>query len=327
MSDNKGKDVDFIDIDNELMDLPERKTPKSHSSKSGSKGSNGSKSSKNRRRKQRRRRLMIRRTVFVVALLMFIFSSVMLLKSWFNYLQADKIYNNIEDQVFADSEPINAPTKSDSDSSSKDETYTVSSKEKKVTLLKNYNHQALVNLNSDAVGYIQLPALGVLLPMVQGSDNSHYLNHALTGEGSSSGTIFINCFNTEGLESKNAIIYGHNMKNGSMFGNLKKYINEDFFNEGENRFFYIYTGNVIYKYEIYSVHTTPAISEAGGTYTTDFASDADFVNYLNSMAKLSYHNSDVALTADSKTITLSTCTNDNNTRFVVQAVRVETIYR
>ncbi|MGN0161579.1 MAG: class B sortase, partial [Lachnospiraceae bacterium] len=319
---NKDNDIDFIDIDDELKERPARKKSSagsSHSSKSGSKSA---------RRRRRRRRLMIRRAVFLTALLVFIFSSVMLIKSCVSYMTADKIYSNIEDQVFTAVDPVQQGGSTTGEGASAgNSSDTVNPGEKKVTLMTNYNHQALVNLNSDAVGYIQIPAIDILLPVVQGSDNSHYLTHTLTGESSKSGTLFINCFNTEGIESRNTVIYGHNMKNGSMFGNLKKFMNKDFFNEGENRFIYFYTGNVIYKYEIYSVHTTPAISEPGGTYTTDFVSSEDFVTYLNSMAKLSYHSSNAELSADSKTITLSTCTNDDSVRFVVQAVRVETIYQ
>lgn len=266
------------------------------------------------RRRRRRRKLLIRRIVFFSALIIFIISGTMLIKYLLDYNKADKIYRNVENTVFStDTSAGNGsqnPSSADNASGSPAES----------VILKNYDHSALLALNPDAVGYLQVPAIDLLLPVVQGSDNEYYLSHTLTGESSKNGTLFIDCRNTEGIESQNAIIYGHNMKNGSMFGSLRKFIDKDFFEEGDNKYFYFYIENKIYKYEIYSVHTTPAVSE---TYATEFESEDAFLSYINGMIRASYHSTNASVTSSSKTITFSTCTNDDNVRLVVQAVRVD----
>lgn len=329
MNDNNNfDDVEFIDINDtekgagntppvseytnysdpdapvELSDLPVKR----HKSSSKSRAA---------RRRRRRRRLLIRRCIFAAFVLVFFVSATALVVNLLSYSKGDKIYKNVENSVFSldtgSSTPQGSQTPSQSSSQGTAES----------VILTNYDHSALLALNADAIGYIQIPAIDILLPVVHGSDNEYYLTHTLTGETSKNGTLFMDSRDSAGIDSQNMIIYGHNMKNGSMFGALKKFINKDFFNEGNNKYFYFYVGDVIYQYEIYSVHTTPASND--GTYTYYFENSDAFLNYLNTCAKASYHASDVTFSADSKTITMSTCTNDDKTRLVVQAVRTGTV--
>lgn len=72
-----------------------------------------------------------------------------------------------------------------------------------------------------------------------------------------------------GLSSNHVIIYGHNMRNGAMFGKLKSYENSSFYNGSGNNVFYIYTGNVIKQYKIFSCYISEAVSD---TYTFNFPS-------------------------------------------------------
>lgn len=320
MSDNNNfDDIEFLNIDDN--NVSEQAPPVPEYSSADELGNEyeapvrkvkKSSMSRAEKRRRRRRKLLIRRAIFCVALVAFIVSATMLIQAFLDYGKADKIYKNIENSVFTNTIPDT--TKSDATSGANGETATES------VLLTNYDHAALLALNPDSVGYLQVPALGILLPVVQGDDNEYYLYHTLTGEDSKNGTLFIDSRNTEGIESQNAIIYGHNMKNGSMFGSLNKYIKEDFFSTGDNKYFYFYTENKIYKYEIYSVHTTPAVSE---TYSTAFSGKDAFFTYIDAMLRASYHKSDAEFKENSKTITFSTCTNDDNTRLVVQAVRIE----
>lgn len=270
------------------------------------------------RRRRRRRKIMIRRAVFCVALVVFLISGTMLVKELLDYRKGDKIYSDVEQSVFT--VDTKKPTTGNKNDGNATDTTTAAAPES--VLLTNYNHQALLDLNKDAVGYLQIPALNLLLPVVQGTDNDYYLYHAITGESTKNGTLFIDCRNTDGIESQNAIIYGHNMKNGSMFGLLNRYEKSDFFTTGDNKYFYFYIEDKIYKYEIYSVHKTQAISS---TYTTVFNSSDAFFTYINSMIQASVHQNAVDIFSDSKTVTLSTCTSNDDVRLVVQAVRVEVI--
>jgi len=271
------------------------------------------------RRRRRRRKIMIRRAIFCAALIVFFVSATMLVKYLLDYRKGDKIYENVEQSVFNNDTPAK-PTSGNSNTS----TDPSAAAAPESVLLTNYDHDALLALNQHAVGYLQIPALNVLLPVVQGDDNDYYLSHAITGESSKNGTLFIDCRNLEGIESQNAIIYGHNMKNGSMFGSLNKFKDAKFFSTGDNKYMYFYIQDKIYKYEIYSVHETPATSS---TYTTEFQSSDAFFTYINTMIQASLHENPVDVYDDSRTITLSTCTNDDNTRLVIQAVRTDILYQ
>jgi sortase B len=319
MNDNDNNDlndIEFLNLDDDAA--ASAADNDTHKVRSASGSASHSSSSRAKRRRRRRRKILIQRLVFLAALIVFIVSGVILANTLLNYHKANVIYQDIEDAVFsADSSASGNQNQEDAVLSG-----ITGETVDQTVLLTNYDHEALLALNPDAVGYLQIPAINLLLPVVQGSDNSYYLNHAINGTQSSNGTLFIDCGNDEGIESKNAIIYGHNMKNGSMFGSLKKFGSEEFFNSGDNRYFYFYTGTMIYKYEIYSVHTTPAVSE---TYTTKFASRDAFFTYIDSMIRASYYSCNLDFYEDSKTITFSTCTNDDATRLVVQGLRIDEI--
>lgn len=262
---------------------------------------------------------IIRIAVMVISAGVFLFSAGMLIHIFKGYDKADTIYSEVESSVFTPVQPVQKDTQPQvSDNSGNNATVAATQADEAVF---RYNHEALLAINRDSLGYLYVPALNISLPIVQGSDNEFYLTHAVTGEYSGNGTLFVDSRVSDGLEARNAIIYGHCMKNGSMFGSLYRFKNSTFLNSGSNDTFYVYTGNVIYTYKIYSVHEVPAISDA---YCVDFPDDEMFLTYTTTMAAQSLTQKDVPINAGDKTITMSTCTNDDSTRLVVHAVRVAT---
>ena len=85
--------------------------------------------------------------------------------------------------------------------------------------------QQLLNINSDVVGYIKIEGTNIDGPVVQGEDNDYYLNHSIYGSSNQAGTLFVDSRATIGTyyDSPNLIIYGHNQKDGSMFGDMDFY--------------------------------------------------------------------------------------------------------
>ena len=80
----------------------------------------------------------------------------------------------------------------------------------------------LQEVNADVVGWIEIP--GVLsYPLLQGGDNAYYLTHAWNGEENAAGAVFLDCRADACLGDFNTLIYGHRMRNGTMFGSLKHY--------------------------------------------------------------------------------------------------------
>ena len=89
------------------------------------------------------------------------------------------------------------------------------------------DYEGLKQKNAEFVGVISLPEAGILYPMVQARDNSKYLTRLFTGEYNPSGAIFVDALAGSGFTDLNTIVFGHNMKNGSMFGSLKRFSQEE----------------------------------------------------------------------------------------------------
>ncbi len=83
-------------------------------------------------------------------------------------------------------------------------------------------------INEDIVAWIQIPGIGVDYPVVQGKDNEHYLHYTFDGKANKAGSIFLDYRNRADFTDRKVILYGHNMKDGSMFSNLKKYQDASF---------------------------------------------------------------------------------------------------
>lgn len=83
-------------------------------------------------------------------------------------------------------------------------------------------------INEDVVAWIQIPGIGVDYPVVQGADNEHYLHYTFEGKENIAGSIFLDYRNRADFLDSKVILYGHNMKDGSMFSKLEKFQNDEF---------------------------------------------------------------------------------------------------
>ncbi len=172
--------------------------------------------------------------------------------------------------------------------------------------------------NKDTVGWIVFDNMDLSYPIMQGTDNDYYLTHTFSGETNSAGSIFMETENASDFEDYHTIIYGHNMRNLSMFGKLKKYKTEEDFYE-EHQYFTIYTQDEVYRYQIFAYYDIP---ETDIIYTIGFLPDAEFKDFIDTMKRRSYYDTGVEVTEEDKIITLSTCSNEGN-RFVINAKRME----
>ena len=94
-------------------------------------------------------------------------------------------------------------------------------------------------INRDIVAWIQIPGIGVDYPVVQGKDNNHYLHYTFDGKANKAGSIFLDYRNRSDFTDSKVILYGHNMKDGSMFSNLKKYQDVSFRKEQRRVLIYL----------------------------------------------------------------------------------------
>ena len=176
--------------------------------------------------------------------------------------------------------------------------------------------EELMKVNDDVIGWIEVEAIpSISYPIVQADDNDYYLKRTIYKKWNSAGSIFADYSNDGAFSDCNTIIYGHNMKNGSMFGLLSNLYEDEKYRESP--YIWICTPNGKYRYEIFSMQYTHANSS---TYTFHQTQGDDFLQYLIKMASVSEVDFKIPyLSGDDRIITLSTCTSDKNTRFVVQA--------
>ena len=175
----------------------------------------------------------------------------------------------------------------------------------------------LRGINSDIIGWIQLPGTKINYPIVQGSDNEYYLNHTVNGEENSGGAIFMDAAIQDGFNDKNAIIYGHNLKSGAMFSRLNRYARKSFWDA--NRYIYITTPFGMSVYEVFSAYQTTADADV---YYYGFSEDHYYQEYLDRIQSYSIFRAGVSVGVEDTIITLSTCANDTTQRFIVHAKKI-----
>ncbi len=179
----------------------------------------------------------------------------------------------------------------------------------------------LKSVNEDVVGWIYVDALpDISYPIVKGKDNQTYLHQTYEKNYNFAGTIFVDYENSGDFSDCNTLVYGHNMKNGSMFGHLKKFREDDKLYK-QDKYFWILTPERNYRYEIITAYTTGVNSD---TYTLFKGPGEEFEKYLETIKGYSeIQTDDTDLTIKDKIVTLSTCTGNESTRFVVQGKRVD----
>jgi len=244
---------------------------------------------------------IIRYLIMTIAAIVFLYSGFMLAKIYLEYKQGDDIYKSIADTVLV---PVVA-TASDSGESE--------------PLPFKYDHQALLNINSEGVGYLYIPSLDLQLPLAQGSDNDYYLTHTFNRTYNGAGALFEDYRISNGLSATQVIIYGHNMKNGSMFAGLSKYLTASFYQTQGNDIFYIYTENKLLEYKIFTAYVSEPIS---ATYSYNFTNYPALQEYAKSMKLLSNYNTGVDVSSATQIVTFSTCTSDGTQRIIVQGTLI-----
>lgn len=181
---------------------------------------------------------------------------------------------------------------------------------------------SLKAINPDVVGWIRFDdtdAVNVDYPILHADDNDTYLHKDLLGEEHSAGSIFLEAANSPDFSDYYNIIYGHNMKNGSMFGTLKKYNRDENFYDA-NQYFTIYTEQGAYRYQIFSYENVADDSEI---YTVGYAPDEQYQALIDTMVSGSMKDTGITPTNENRIVTLSTCSSSDTIRFVVHGVCID----
>lgn len=189
------------------------------------------------------------------------------------------------------------------------------------------NFKGLSSINADVASWIYMPGVDISYPVVRGKDNDYYLQHTFEKNVSLSGAIFMDYQDSPDLVGFNTFIYGHNMRNGTMFGSLKKYLQDETLIQNAPYFYLYLKDGSVKKYRIFAYY-----QDDGNSDTYSRPSKEGEEAYLAMIRKKSFVR--VTLTPEEEKqaalfheyVTLSTCTGftGSGRRFLVHGVCVDT---
>lgn len=205
-----------------------------------------------------------------------------------------------------DPEGTKAPSETQSESGETDES----------SIWPQVDFEALKSVNSDIVGWIYLEGSEINYPIAQSEDNSYYLKHLFDRSSNSSGCIFLDCRNDSGFSDRHSIIYGHHMKNGTMFSGLDAYKAQEYYDAHPT--ILLMTPDRNFEIEIFAGYVASVKEDA---WQVGFESDADFEEWLVRAIDRSCFDSGISPVVTDRIVTLSTCSYEfDNARFVLLGI-------
>lgn len=210
--------------------------------------------------------------LIICLLLVFLAAAGKLFGAYLKYQKGDVSYEKLQEYV-------QEPEEEESPESEKE-------KEEPKNRYLEIDFAGLKAVNPDVIAWIQIPALDISYPVVQGKDNAYYLHHLFSGESNI---------------------------NGSMFGTLDKYQDKELFEQHPE--FYLYLPDKILKYRIFSCYAGRTGSEG---YRYHFPEAEDFQTFLDTVSSYRDYDTGTELSAPDRIVTLSTCVNSRrNYRYLV----------
>jgi len=178
------------------------------------------------------------------------------------------------------------------------------------------NFNALREMFPGIVGWINLKYTPINYPIMQHTDNDYYLTRLPDGSNHRSGSIFLDYRNKPDFSDKSILIYGHHTRTGDMFGILKQYRDQEFYDE--NPTMDIYTPEEEFTLILFAAHLAHSVRDHP---PLEFKSDDDFLDYIEKIKNKSVFNSNVEVTAEDRIVSLVTCTYDfNDARLIVVGI-------
>lgn len=254
----------------------------------------GKRYKENTKKKQKTNKNLISNIILILFIILFIFSSFKIIMWFLNNRENKKIAEEISQAITIDEENVEEKEK-----------YKV-------------DFQTLKEKNSDAVGFLKVNGTNIEYTVVKGTNNSYYLKHNFNKESNSAGWIFADYKNKVDGTDKNLVIYGHNMRDDSMFGSLKNILNDGWHNGEENKYVNFITENDNSIYEVFSVYQ---VADEDYYITTDFK-DNEFNDFIKTIKSRSKFDFGIDVNENDNILTLSTCANDNKYRVVLHAKKL-----
>lgn len=182
----------------------------------------------------------------------------------------------------------------------------------KLTAPFEVDFEALWEESDSIIGWIYCKGTEINYPIVQSDDNSYFVRRLPNGKSGRAGSIFMDFRCASDYSDRNTIIYGHNMKNGSMFATLKKYSKQSFYDE--HPIMWIYTPEEVYVLELIAGYVTSRGSESFEV----FAEESEVKEYVEYSVGKSTFKSKFDTESIERVVTLATCSYEYDTaRYVL----------
>ena len=283
--------------------------------------------SNNRNRKrapEKKKRRRFGWLIPAVLLVVFVFSFASFMREFLTYQQAKNEYKELGKYIEVIPEREEAPSDAEAEESTPEAPEEDEKEQYQYPNLQ-IDYDGLMATNSEFVGVIYIPVLNLTYPIAQSTGNDKYLHTTFEGTRNASGCIFLDCAASKDFSDSNSFIFGHNMKNGTMFGSLKQFLQKEELCD-EDPYIYIYQKDQVLVYRIFAYYTIPVRDDV----YDDFSGDDGYDAYVADAGKHSvYHSSQdekIDWSSRPDLLTLSTCyATGHVNNFIVQAALVENV--
>jgi len=266
----------------------------------------------------------------IIALLILFVGTLQVGKICLQYRESKKEYEELNDYAMEETAAEEIETEEDFTEEVKEEESERIQKSHLEYPKKYIDFDSLSAMNPECVAWLYVEALGINYPVVQGENDQKYLHLSFMKKENLAGAIFLDAYNEPDFTSYSTFIFGHNMKNGTMFGKLKQfYQDESGTLARENPYIYIYTKDEVVKYEIFAYYLTTNESDiyrdiqTREEYEELLQEIQEYSLYKREPQKKAEKDSNIGLLEGEHLLTLSTCSGTSgNKRFVVHAMEV-----
>ena len=241
-------------------------------------------------------------------------SLILIGKTTYEYMKADEEYSSLEEYVTSD---VSSDIEVRDEADKEEEREFKNNPDRGDFPDMEVDYEGLKKKNRDYIGWLYVGSVGISYPVVQGADNDYYLHNTFEGQPNFAGCVFMDCMDKADLTMYNTFLYGHAMKNGSMFGNLRK-LRKDPSLAKNDPYIYMFMKDGIYRYQMYSYY----IDKKDSSMYNSAQNTKEYRQYIRNALDYSMAECEAKPSEEETSITLVTCTGagSQKQRFFVHGI-------
>lgn len=208
----------------------------------------------------------LRKFLLALSIAAFAFCAVKLTNTGYMYYKMDKDLSDIKEKAITKDPEKKAKTQKQEDDAA---------------LKRHINWSYLKGINKDIFAWIYVPGTAIDYPMLKGATNYTYIRHNYRKQYSYNGSIFIEHVNSKKMTDDNTIVYGHNMRNGSMFATMNRFYEQSFMNKHHKVYIYFPSQKV----NVYDIFSYSVIKDTNSLYKIDVKDYPGFIRQIYSTSR------------------------------------------